>query len=75
MSTGRCSKRGNYPPAMFSFPQKPGVLFARGTDGVYWKVRARSCLVCVNEAEHVASESLESVARGPGYCASWLKST
>ncbi len=58
---------GQLPSAMFSFPQKPGVLFARGTDGVYLE---GSCEVllrlgCVNEAEHVASESMEIVGPRP----------
>jgi hypothetical protein len=56
---------GQLPTAMFTFPQRPGVLFARGAEGVHVE---GSCEVllrlgCVNEAEHVASESLE--IRGP----------
>jgi hypothetical protein len=58
---------GQLPTAMFSFPQKPGVLFARGAGGAYWR---GSCEVllrlgCVNEAEHVASESLEVLGPRP----------
>ena len=52
---------GKLPAAMFAFPQRPGALFARGADGAY---ASGSCEVllqlgCVNEAEHVAAESLE----------------
>jgi hypothetical protein len=52
---------GQLPSAMFSFPQRPGVLFARGSNGALLE---GSCEVllrlgCVNEAEHVASELLE----------------
>jgi len=58
---------GQLPTAMFSFPQMPGVLFARGAGGVYLD---GSCEVllrlgCVNEAEHVASESLEVLGPRP----------
>ena len=67
---------GQLPTAMFTFPQKPGVLFARGAEGAYL---GGSCEVllrlgCVNEAEHVAAEMLEIHGPRPAFYASWPRS-